>query len=418
MWDVYRFLIVIATMAFGGIACVEGSGAPAAQEPVFDVQATVEEAPNQCAVFARVNYPDRALDLALTASSEAGVLFRATDAQESGEQQERMLAQEMREFEFPCRLNPPGARLSGAYIVRVAAAESGEVVYEDWTRLYVLRGPDGSPQFLNGRREFEEQFAGDFIDGKHNVSYQVELSREQEYPTGGVLHLMLHSEHDDFAPNVTVEVASGIEFTATPDLHPFVQIEAPDRVRVQFDPVAANGMRVLAIPFQIRADSRTGAYRMMITQRAEQATWTEETPFLLELDDHPGVDGRRWVASVRPDQAVILTPEAQQLVEVAPSGGIGGGRSVGDATTPEPAAPPSPTSQPEPTAVQGVGKVEWNRPFTGYSGDLRDIYERYVRPVTAITWEQFAAEVDDHNPGLAEDAHVFQRDKLYWLPAD
>lgn len=418
MWNVYRFLIVIATMASGGIACVEGPGGSAAPEPVFDVQAKREGAPDRCMVTARVNYPDRALNLTLTAVSEAGVYYRATDAQESVEQQESMLAEEMREFEFPCRLNPAAARLSGAYVARVEAVEGGDVVFEDWTNLYVLRGADGSPHFLSGRQEFQEQFAGDFIDGEHNVSYHVELSGDQEFPTGGLLHLMLHSEHDNFAPELAVEVASGIEFVSTPDLHPFVQIEASDRVRIQFDSIARNGMRVVAVPFQIRAGSRNGAYRMMITQRAEQATWTEETPFLLELNSHPSVAGQRWVASVRTDQAVVLTPEAQQQAEASLSGGIGGG-SVGDdpaTATPEPASP-SATPQPEPTAAQNGGEYQWNRPFTGYSGDLRDVYDHYVLPVTSMSWEQFAAEVEQYNPSLAEDGNVFQPGKVYWLPA-
>jgi len=413
MWNVYRVVIVIATMASGGIACVQSSGASGAPDPVFDVQATVEDESDQCEVLAQVNFPDRALDLSLTATSEAGVHFRDMGAPESGEQEDSMLAKERREFEFACRLNPPAARLSGAYVVRVAAAEGGDVVYEDWTRLYVLRGLDGTPRFLDGRQAFRQQFTGEFIDGGHNASYQVELNGEQEYPTRGLL-LMLRSEHDNFAPELTVEVASGLAFTSTPDLHPFIQIEAPDRVRVQFDPVAAKGMRVVSIPFQIRADSRSGAYRMKVTQWAEQATWTEETPFLLELDDHPSVDGQRWVASVGHDQAVILTPEAEQLVADR-GGGIGGGGSVdntGDSATPEP------LSQPNPPTRTSSSEFEWNRPFTGYSGDLRDVYERYVRPVTSISWEQFAAEVDQHNPSLAEDGHVFQSDKVYWLPAD
>ena len=418
MWNVYRFLIVIATMASGGIACVEGSAASAAPKPVFDVQAKREGALNRCMVTARVNYPDRALNLTLTAASEAGVHYRATDAQVSVEQQESMLAEEMREFEFPCRLNPVAAGLSGAYVARVEAVEGGDVVFEDWTTLYVLRGADGSSRFLSGRGEFQEQFTGDFVDGEHNVGYQVELSRDQEFPTGGFLHLMIHSEHDNFAPELTVEVASGIEFVATPDLHPFVQIEASDRVRIQFGPIARNGMRVVAVPFQIRAGSRNGAYRMMITQRAEQATWTEETPFLLELNAHPSVAGQRWVSGVRADQAVVLTPEAQQQVEAPPLGGIGGGSVGADpaTATPEPALS-SPTPQPEPTAAHYGGEYRWNRPFTGYSGDMRDVYDHYVRPVTSMSWKQFAAEAEQYNSGLAEDGHVFQPDKVYWLPA-
>ena len=72
----------------------------------------------------------------------------------------------------------------------------------------------------------------------------------------------------------------------------------------------------------------------------------------------------------------------------------------------------------DPHAVANCrGAVTWTRALTGYGGSLWNCWQRYVGPrVAGITWEEFRAEVVQHNPVLRSSNGVLDPQRIYFLP--
>lgn len=61
--------------------------------------------------------------------------------------------------------------------------------------------------------------------------------------------------------------------------------------------------------------------------------------------------------------------------------------------------------------------VSWERPLTGFAGNLRNCWRRYVRgKVVGLSWRDFAEQFGLHNPWFAQGDGALLPGETYWLP--
>ncbi|MCX6049792.1 MAG: carboxypeptidase regulatory-like domain-containing protein [Chloroflexi bacterium] len=64
------------------------------------------------------------------------------------------------------------------------------------------------------------------------------------------------------------------------------------------------------------------------------------------------------------------------------------------------------------------GAISWSRPVTGFSGNLRNAWDRFVaREVAGLTWHAFKQQAFIANPALAQSGGHFVGNQTYYLPA-